>query len=462
MTFICWISVSVLAWALAWSAVPASAFQLPYSCHLQNSCSSRRHLHHNRLHAHYDGDVPSDTRSDDSNDDEDTAVPPVAAQDLRLFLTQRCIQSFMYLLASTRDLHTVCWLDDLVQPVIVNNYWDEDDDYKPGSGDTFRDNDKRLGSKLLGYHGLSALNMTIYPEWDTFFTTLLKEPDTVLMIKTPEDVGHRAYSDFDIDIEPARLCARILSVREQIARELTKDLKVIADMGQLIFNSYWQNSKDRKDTKQAKGDGTAGDDEETKIYAFDRPSTMYMNFDPTDDDAFAPSPLRKGNFDLLYNLITQTAIIELLKSEDGVVVGEDVIQNRASQIFLSNFYEERLLTHFIGSQWYGKGDDFIEELMLGSPIMMSRDETDHEGSNDDEDSNDDSEASSQTPLFVEPMRVAEQILLKRDKLALKWMEIMQAVPSDHTTIRQIQLERLTGVSEPEAAPKTVVFENEFQ
>ena len=63
----------------------------------------------------------------------------------------------------------------------------------------------RLGSKLLGYHGLSALNMTIYPEWDTFFTTLLKEPDTVLMIKTPEDVGHRAYSDFDIDIEPARL-----------------------------------------------------------------------------------------------------------------------------------------------------------------------------------------------------------------------------------------------------------------
>lgn len=233
----------------------------------------------------------------------------------------------------------------------------------------------RLGSKLLNYHGLSALNTTMYPEWDSFFTTLLEQPDTVLLIKTPEEMGKRAYSQFDIDIEPARLCTRILSVREQIARELAKDLKAIATMGQSIFTSYYQNSKDRKDKKQTKGSGTgpisgpisspiearsSGNDKETVPCAFDRPSTFYINFDPTDDDAFAPSPLRKGNFDLLYNLITQAAIIELLDSEDGVVVGEEVLQNKACQLFLSKFYEERLLTHFIGSQWYSKGDDFIE------------------------------------------------------------------------------------------------------
>ena len=215
----------------------------------------------------------------------------------------------------------------------------------------------------------------MYPEWDSFFTTLLEQPDTVLLIKTPENMGKRAYSQFDIDIEPARLCTRILSVREQIARELAKDLKAIATMGQSIFTSYYQNSKDRKDKKQTKGSGTgpisgpisspiearsSGNDKETVPCAFDRPSTFYINFDPTDDDAFAPSPLRKGNFDLLYNLITQAAIIELLDSEDGVVVGEEVLQNKACQLFLSKFYEERLLTHFIGSQWYSKGDDFIE------------------------------------------------------------------------------------------------------
>ena len=47
-----------------------------------------------------------------------------------------------FLLASTRDLHTVSWLDNFTQPITINNYWDEDDDYKPGSEDTFLPNDR--------------------------------------------------------------------------------------------------------------------------------------------------------------------------------------------------------------------------------------------------------------------------------------------------------------------------------
>lgn len=295
----------------------------------------------------------------------------------------------------------------------------------------------RLGSKLLNYHGLSAMNTTLFPAWDSFFTSLLKEPDAVLMIKTPDDVGHRMYSEIDIDIEPARLCARILSVREQIAREWAADLKVIANMGQLIFNSYWEKANDRTDTE----------------VAFDRPASMYIIMDPTDDDAVAPSPLRKGNFDLLYNLITQAAVLDLLQNEDGVVVGEEVLQNHASQLFLSDFYKERVQTHFVGSQWYGKGDDFLEELFLGSPIMLDRNEDSPEDIDEIE--------SSSSPLVVEPMRVAEQILLRRDKLALEWMEIMQAAPMEHTDIRKLQLDRLTGVS-PQVEPAKITLEDEFQ
>ena len=48
----------------------------------------------------------------------------------------------MFLLASTRDLHTVWWLDELVQPITVNNYWEEDENIKPGAEDTFRENDQ--------------------------------------------------------------------------------------------------------------------------------------------------------------------------------------------------------------------------------------------------------------------------------------------------------------------------------
>jgi len=235
------------------------------------------------------------------------------------------------------------------------------------------------------------------------------------------------------------------------------DLKAIANMGQLIFNSYWQNSKDRRDSKHAKVAG-AGDDEDSSPYGFDSPSAMYINFDPTDDNAFAPSPLRKGNFDLLYNLITQSATIQLLQSEDGVVVSDDdVLLNKASQVFLSQFYNNHLDTHFVGSQWYGKADAFIEELMMGSPIIMNRGEG--SASNNDDSDDVDSTATTTPPLVIEPLRVAEQILLRRDKLALEWLKVMEAIPSDHTEIRRLQLNRLTGVTE--AAPEKVA-NDEFQ
>lgn len=244
-------------------------------------------------------------------------------------------------------------------------------------------------------------------------------------------VGQRLYSEIDIDIEPARLCTRILSVREQIARELTKDLKAIAKMGQQIFDSYRYNRQNRKDAKQSAGTGDI--DKESSLFAFDRPSTFYVNFDPNDDDAFAPSPLRKGNFDLLYNLITQEAIVQLV--EDGLVLGEDEAQNKVCSAFLEQYYKERLESHFIGSQWYGKGDDFIEGLMLASPLMISR---------NDEGSSEDSETIRAQTLEIEPLRIAEQILLRRDQIAVDWEKIMEDVPSDHTEIRRAQLDRLTG------------------
>ena len=315
---------------------------------------------------------------------------------------------------------------------------------------------RRLGSKLLNYHGLSAINTTIFPAWDSFFLSLLDQPDTVLKISTPKDLGQRAYSNFDIDIEPARLCARIISVREQIAIEMTGDLKAMANMGQQIVSSYWENAKNRKDTKQTKRSNTR-DGDSSSPYGFDRPSTMFINFDPQDDAAFAPSPLRQGTFDLLYNLITQTAVVQLLQDKNGVLVGEDEVQNICCQIFLLKFYEDRLLTHFVGSQGYGKGDDFIEELMLGSPLLLPRN---NEYSKKMDVLESDSDVSNAPPLVVEPLRIAEQILLKRDQIALEWMGIMQRAPSEHTNIRKTQLERLTGVVG--TSPVTVVLENEFQ
>jgi len=434
------------------SSLPSSsAFYSPRElrCVSPSTISNHEPLQHFRFAMTSDSSI-----SDDDNDNkstEDDGMLSASTQDLRSFVTQRCIQSFMFLLASTRDLHTVSWLDNFTQPITINMYdWDIDEEAKPGAEDTFRENDKRLGSKLLNYHGLSALNTTMFPTWDSFFTQLLEQPDTVLMISTPKDVGRRLYSEIDIDIEPARLCTRILSVREQIARELTKDLKAIAKMGQQIFDSYRYNRKNRKDSKQSAGTGDK--DGESTLFAFDSPSTFYVNFDPNDDDAFAPSPLRKGNFDLLYNLITQEAIVQLIK--DGVVLGEDEAQNKVCSAFLEQYYKERLESHFIGSQWYGKGDDFIEGLMLSSPLIISRNDED---SGEKKLQDEDSESTRAQTLEIEPLRIAEQILLKRDQLALDWMAIVDDIPSDHTEIRRAQLDRLTGKTNSDSV-KVVIDE----
>lgn len=65
--------------------------------------------------------------NDDHSNDNDVSIDETTVPDLRSFVTQRCIQSFMFLLASTRDLHTVKWIDSLVKPITLNNYWEEDE-----------------------------------------------------------------------------------------------------------------------------------------------------------------------------------------------------------------------------------------------------------------------------------------------------------------------------------------------
>lgn len=70
---------------------------------------------------------------------------------IRNFLTQRSIQSFMFLLKEMRDPHTNDWIEDLLG---ANN--------------------------LLSYHGSGALNLENFPVWDSVFTEMIsREPDVV-------------------------------------------------------------------------------------------------------------------------------------------------------------------------------------------------------------------------------------------------------------------------------------------
>jgi hypothetical protein len=131
---------------ILWTASsPCFAFlsSRPYHRHALPPMTCRPSNVHASVGRHH---VPTLSSSSNDNDGENSSsneATSAQAQDIRLFLTQRTIQSFMFLLASTRDLHTVAWLDRFVQPITINNYWNEDVAHKPGAGDTFRENDKR-------------------------------------------------------------------------------------------------------------------------------------------------------------------------------------------------------------------------------------------------------------------------------------------------------------------------------
>ena len=70
------------------------------------------------------------------------------------FLTQRSIQSFMFLLTQVRDPHTSDWIERFLE-----------------------------STNLLEYHGTGAFNLTRFPEWDTFFWEMLDEPKTSVIVE---------------------------------------------------------------------------------------------------------------------------------------------------------------------------------------------------------------------------------------------------------------------------------------
>ena len=102
--------------------------------------------------------VSARRRSDDDEDDDhhrDALALNRAKTDIRNFLTQRAIQSFVFLLNSCRDAATVRWIEQ-----------------------------KYEARNLDSFHGTGAFNLTKYPAWDDILTDLLFTPPDVVVVST--------------------------------------------------------------------------------------------------------------------------------------------------------------------------------------------------------------------------------------------------------------------------------------
>ena len=308
------------------------------------------------------------------------------------FLTQRSIQSFMYLCESVRDPHSVKWLEDFLG---VPNQ--------------------------LNYHGVGMAYLEHYQEWDAPLVALAQQPKDVMIVSAKRrGRGHGGWSkdnpyleerfvEFEIDIDPVSLATRILQVREQLAREWVTDLEVIQTANEQILESYFVKAKQER---QNGGEGAP-------TVAFERTALQLLH-NHTGFTATQSSPFRKGSFDLLYNLCTQAAVHRLLQQ-----LGENLRQHEVSYSWLRDFYTDTAAEHFDGDVAFGRADDFMEQLLLTSPSVGPT-----------------PSAGGQPLAIADPMGIAEQIILLRSDVVAEWREVMLDVPAAHQAgIRKVLLEK---------------------
>ena len=316
-----------------------------------------------------------------------------ARTDIRNLLTQRAIQSFMFLCEGVRDPHSGKWIEDFLET-----------------------------KNQLEYHGTGAGYIAKFGgRWDSPLLAMVGRPKDVVVVSAKRrGNGHGGWSknnpylkdryvEFNIDIDPVSLANRILAVREQIAAEWVTDLDVLAEANEGILESYFKLAKEERAKK---------DDEltHTPEVAFERTAVNLLG-NTTNFQRGSSSPFRKGNFDLMYNLCTQASIHRILREfkEAGEV-------KAISFAWLRDFYTDRVAEYFDGSQEYGRADDFIEELLLSSPSVIYTDDG--------------------KVGLADPMGLAEEIITKRKEIVEEWKKLMISVPQDHEDgIRRIILEK---------------------
>ena len=247
---------------------------------------------------------------------------------------------------------------------------------------------------------------------------------------------------------------RIVSVRDQIANEWVSDLETLIKANEMILDSYhkFQSTKRLKEADEnIKSDDN--DDEwsdnitdvtsltapysspyDKSFKAYDR-SAMLILGNNIIQDGRASSSFRKGNFDLLGLLATQESIHRVLRkyTEEATTSGE----LNVSFEWLKQFYVSRVPTHFDGNQEYGRADDFLEELLITAPSLKITD--------------------GKLLGFIDPMRMAEDIIATRSQVAHDWRDSIKNVPTtDHAELRSMCLsirmgktmERSPSVEEP--------------
>lgn len=341
--------------------------------------------------------IPSITTSfdlsrDDLNDSYDEGLLNNKKRtSIQHFLSQRSIQSFMTNLLEFKDPHTSDWIERFLD-----------------------------APSLPAYHGTGALNMTRFESWDSYFLDMAKQPKERILVQARRNSAsafrggsknnpflkkeREHLVEIPIDIYPSSLVPRILSVREQIAREMVVDVDIARRYNDQILSSYEYRVRNK---------GKMRID-----CIFDRASAMMsltnvMAMEKYKEIRECSSPLRKGTYDLLLLLSLHESIHCVLRGYKDSGDDKEVSFN-----WLRGYYTERVSEFFDGFQYYGRSEDFVEELLMIPPSVKNTDEG---------------------TTVVDTKKVASDIIKMRSDVLMSWRNIIEEVPNEHIGLRQCVL-----------------------
>ena len=228
---------------------------------------------------------------------------------------------------------------------------------------------------------------------------------------------------FKIDIRPATLVQRLLPVREQLANEFERDLNIVGIVDEMIMESYFSKLRD-----------VDGVEDKSPVTAFDRISNdILTNY--TEFQEGGSSPFRRGNFDLLYSLSTQTAAHRLLRELQSTAASD----NDVTYQWFKRFYTEKLPQYFDGDQKFGRADDFIDELLSTPPALVDM---------------------GKTVGLTDPLQIAERLIALRSNIAQEWKSMMREVPQDHLEMNDVLIRVMMGRTINESGNDVVEIQEE--
>mmetsp|Transcript_16255 Transcript_16255/g.49197 ORF Transcript_16255/g.49197 Transcript_16255/m.49197 type:complete len:392 (-) Transcript_16255:331-1506(-) len=292
---------------------------------------------------------------------------------LNNFLTQRAVQTLIFLQKTSRDTVTAGWLERFGQD----------------------------GGGFERYHGTRGLKS----QWDDYLSAMLTaELETIVVSlkkRGPNGTGgwsknnpylQARYFNYTVDIRPANLAERVLELRTALAAEWKDDLRDISNVLQ-------ENHFSSRRAEVVNGSAFSKAQEKLRFAPLEGYDAAIGAGDST--------PYRRGNFDLLARLSAQEGVFLVLKK----LQRRNSRESLYSRAFLEEFYEARS-AHFDGDGPYGVAETFLRDLADQLPRVIS--------------------SPYEKPFFLDPVRLAESVMYEQRQVLQAWHAALDRVPHDNS------------------------------